>query len=186
MWPQRAHIARSQGQVSAPGVRRVPASPPCGWRRDQCGLMTAGMCGMYRWVPVFADKEQRLSVMSIGFLLDSPDAPVVWRGPKKNGNTLLKSFAATSQCLMFTLRLYSCNQAVPRGCVLGRSGLPRNRHASGYVHTHCVERRVVVSHLRVLLLAGTSDEHISVTQYLGAFNPDGAVIVTTPQVRPRP
>lgn len=34
---------------------------------------------------MFADKEQRLSVMSIGFLLDSPDVPVVWRGPKKNG-----------------------------------------------------------------------------------------------------
>ncbi|KAJ2961111.1 hypothetical protein NQZ79_g3620 [Umbelopsis isabellina] len=28
---------------------------------------------------------------------------------------------------------------------------------------------------------GTSDEHISVVEYLKAFNPDGAVIVTTPQ-----
>jgi len=29
---------------------------------------------------------------------------------------------------------------------------------------------------------GTSDEHISVIQNLRSFNPDGAVIVTTPQV----
>jgi len=28
---------------------------------------------------------------------------------------------------------------------------------------------------------GTSDEHLSVLEYLKAFNPDGAVIVTTPQ-----
>jgi len=28
---------------------------------------------------------------------------------------------------------------------------------------------------------GTSDEHISITEYLREFNPDGAIIVTTPQ-----
>lgn len=28
---------------------------------------------------------------------------------------------------------------------------------------------------------GTSDEHISITEYLRQFNPDGAVVVTTPQ-----
>ncbi len=39
------------------------------------------------WVPVYVDKEQRLGVMSIGFLLDSKDDAVVWRGPKKNGIT---------------------------------------------------------------------------------------------------
>jgi len=31
------------------------------------------------------DKEQRLGVMSIGFLLGSEDEAVVWRGPKKTG-----------------------------------------------------------------------------------------------------
>jgi len=30
---------------------------------------------------------------------------------------------------------------------------------------------------------GTSDEHISVIQNLRNYNPDGAVLVTTPQVR---
>lgn len=29
--------------------------------------------------------EENLGVMSIGFLLSSPDDAVIWRGPKKNG-----------------------------------------------------------------------------------------------------
>ncbi|XP_061823651.1 cytosolic Fe-S cluster assembly factor nubp2 [Nerophis lumbriciformis] len=35
------------------------------------------------WVPVYADAEKNLALMSIGFLLDDPDEAVVWRGPKK-------------------------------------------------------------------------------------------------------
>ncbi|XP_014670658.1 PREDICTED: cytosolic Fe-S cluster assembly factor NUBP2 homolog [Priapulus caudatus] len=42
------------------------------------------------WVPVFADTEQRLAVMSIGFLLQNRDEAVVWRGPKKNA--MIKQF----------------------------------------------------------------------------------------------
>lgn len=44
------------------------------------------------WVPVFVDGvEQRLSVMSIGFLLKSYDSDaIVWRGPKKNA--MVKQF----------------------------------------------------------------------------------------------
>ncbi|XP_015595438.1 cytosolic Fe-S cluster assembly factor NUBP2 homolog [Cephus cinctus] len=42
------------------------------------------------WVPVFADSEQRLSVMSIGFLLKNRNDGVVWRGPKKTG--MIKQF----------------------------------------------------------------------------------------------
>uniref|UniRef100_V9IMD1 Cytosolic Fe-S cluster assembly factor NUBP2 n=1 Tax=Apis cerana TaxID=7461 RepID=V9IMD1_APICE len=38
------------------------------------------------WVPVFADKEQKLAVMSIGFLLKNQNDSIVWRGPKKNWN----------------------------------------------------------------------------------------------------
>eukprot|EP00656_Telonema_subtile_P049656 TRINITY_DN6218_c0_g1_i4.p1 TRINITY_DN6218_c0_g1~~TRINITY_DN6218_c0_g1_i4.p1 ORF type:complete len:237 (-),score=56.18 TRINITY_DN6218_c0_g1_i4:111-821(-) len=44
------------------------------------------------WVPVFADQEQRLCCMSIGFLLKSRDDPVIFRGPKKTG--LLRNFLA--------------------------------------------------------------------------------------------
>lgn len=39
------------------------------------------------WVPVYADAEageQRLAVMSVGFLLKRKGDSVVWRGPKKN------------------------------------------------------------------------------------------------------
>lgn len=42
------------------------------------------------WVPVYADSEQRLAVMSIGFLLKNKDDSVVWRGPKKNA--MIKQF----------------------------------------------------------------------------------------------
>ena len=40
------------------------------------------------WSPVFV--EEGLSVMSVGFLLESQEQAVVWRGPKKNG--LIKQF----------------------------------------------------------------------------------------------
>lgn len=35
------------------------------------------------WSPVYVD--DRLAVMSIGFLLPSKDDAVIWRGPRKNG-----------------------------------------------------------------------------------------------------
>ena len=42
------------------------------------------------WVPVYADRDQRLAVMSVGFLLKSKNDSVVWRGPKKNA--MIKQF----------------------------------------------------------------------------------------------
>ena len=33
--------------------------------------------------------EDNLGVMSVGFLLASPDDAVIWRGPKKNGKCTL-------------------------------------------------------------------------------------------------
>lgn len=39
---------------------------------------------------MFADSEQKLSVMSIGFLLKNQNDSVIWRGPKKNG--MIKQF----------------------------------------------------------------------------------------------
>ncbi len=35
------------------------------------------------WSPVYV--EDNLGVISIGFMLPDKDAPVIWRGPKKNG-----------------------------------------------------------------------------------------------------
>ena len=47
---------------------------------------------MYRsgsgWSPVYV--EDNLAVVSIGFMLPDKDAPVIWRGPKRNG--LIKQF----------------------------------------------------------------------------------------------
>jgi len=42
------------------------------------------------WVPVYVDKEQRLGIMSIGFLLNTNTDAVIWRGPKKN--SMIKKF----------------------------------------------------------------------------------------------
>lgn len=86
------------------------------------------------WSPIFV--EENLAVMSVGFLLSSPEDAVIWRGPKKNG--LIKQFL----------------------------------------------RDVDWSDLDVLLVdtpPGTSDEHLSIVQYLKQAGIDGVVIVTTPQ-----
>uniref|UniRef100_A0A2K5PDP3 Cytosolic Fe-S cluster assembly factor NUBP1 n=1 Tax=Cebus imitator TaxID=2715852 RepID=A0A2K5PDP3_CEBIM len=80
--------------------------------------------------------EDNLGVMSVGFLLSSPDDAVIWRGPKKNG--MIKQF----------LRDVDWGE---------------------------------VDYLIVDTPPGTSDEHLSVIQYLAAAHIDGAVIITTPQ-----
>uniref|UniRef100_A0A5F9C260 Cytosolic Fe-S cluster assembly factor NUBP1 n=1 Tax=Oryctolagus cuniculus TaxID=9986 RepID=A0A5F9C260_RABIT len=86
------------------------------------------------WSPVYVDDN--LGVMSVGFLLSSPDDAVIWRGPKKNG--MIKQF----------LRDVDWGE---------------------------------LDYLIVDTPPGTSDEHLSVVQYLAAAHIDGAVIITTPQ-----
>lgn len=86
------------------------------------------------WSPVYV--EDNLGVMSVGFLLSSPDDAVIWRGPKKNG--MIKQF----------LRDVDWGD---------------------------------VDYLIIDTPPGTSDEHLSVVQYLAAAHIDGAVILTTPQ-----
>ncbi|XP_073697326.1 cytosolic Fe-S cluster assembly factor nubp1 [Garra rufa] len=86
------------------------------------------------WSPVYV--EDNLAVMSIGFLLSSPDDAVIWRGPKKNG--MIKQF----------LRDVDWGE---------------------------------VDYLIVDTPPGTSDEHLSIVQYLSGAGIDGAVIITTPQ-----
>jgi len=88
------------------------------------------------WVPVFADDEQRLSVMSIGFLLKGRDDAVIFRGPKKTA--MIRQFL----------------QDVYWGSL-------------DYLVVDCPP--------------GTSDEHISMLENLRDCDPDGAILVTTPQ-----
>jgi len=66
---------------------------------DLCGPSIPRMLGLEKkdihqcpqgWVPVYTSPEQTLGVMSIGFLLNKKDDPVVWRGPKKNA--MIKQF----------------------------------------------------------------------------------------------
>ncbi|XP_016047733.2 cytosolic Fe-S cluster assembly factor NUBP1 [Erinaceus europaeus] len=86
------------------------------------------------WSPVFL--ADNLGVMSVGFLLSSPDDAVIWRGPKKNG--MIKQF----------LRDVDWGD---------------------------------VDFLIVDTPPGTSDEHLSLVQYLAAAGINGAVLITTPQ-----
>jgi Mrp family chromosome partitioning ATPase len=64
---------------------------------DICGPSVPQMLGLVGeevhqsgsgWSPVYV--EDNLGVMSIGFMLPDGDAPVIWRGPRKNG--LIKQF----------------------------------------------------------------------------------------------
>lgn len=66
---------------------------------DLCGPSIPLMLGMQDatvhqcddgWVPIYVDQTQNLCLMSIGFLLNHKDDPIVWRGPKKNG--MIKQF----------------------------------------------------------------------------------------------
>ncbi|KAM9457413.1 cytosolic Fe-S cluster assembly factor nubp1 [Clarias gariepinus] len=110
---------------------------------DICGPSVPRMMGLEGeqvhqsgsgWSPVYV--EDNLAVMSIGFLLSSPDDAVIWRGPKKNG--MIKQF----------LRDVDWGE---------------------------------LDYLIVDTPPGTSDEHLSVVQYLSGAGIDGAVIITTPQ-----
>ena len=113
---------------------------------DLCGPSMPTMLGLRGrtvhqsstgWTPVFADGDERLAVMSIGFLTEREDDAVVWRGPKKTA--MIKQFLAD---------------------------------------VHWGE----LDYLVIDTPPGTSDEHVSVVEFLQACEPDGAVLVTTPQV----
>lgn len=110
---------------------------------DICGPSIPKLMGLDReqvhqsgsgWSPVYTDDN--LGVMSVGFLLASPDDAVIWRGPKKNG--LIKQFL----------------RDVDWG---------------------------TLDYLIVDTPPGTSDEHLSIVQYLSGCHLDGAVVITTPQ-----
>ena len=87
------------------------------------------------WSPIYLTPN--LACISIGFLLPSPSAAVIWRGPKKN--QLIKQFLKD------------------------------------------VDWGDELDYLVVDTPPGTSDEHLSVVQYLREGGIDGAVLVTTPQ-----
>ncbi|EGG21887.1 nucleotide binding protein 1-like protein [Cavenderia fasciculata] len=112
---------------------------------DLCGPSAPKMLGLEDrevhkssagWIPVYLDNTRNLGVISIQFLLGDKDAPVIWRGPKKN--SMIKQF----------------------------------------VSDVCWGE---LDYLIVDTPPGTSDEHLAVTEELLKYNPDGAIMVTTPQ-----
>jgi Mrp family chromosome partitioning ATPase len=92
--------------------------------------------------------------MSIGFLLTNKNDSVVWRGPKKNGNSYTVSIIPYVILTSFQAMIKQFLQDVYWG---------------------------ELDYLLIDTPPGTSDEHIGIVEYLKEFNPDGAVIVTTPQ-----
>ncbi|NP_001015835.1 cytosolic Fe-S cluster assembly factor nubp1 [Xenopus tropicalis] len=130
-----AHLAHGLAQDESKEVALLDV--------DICGPSIPKMMGLEGeqvhqsgsgWSPVYV--EDNLAVMSVGFLLSSPDDAVIWRGPKKNG--MIKQF----------LRDVDWGE---------------------------------VDYLIIDTPPGTSDEHLSVVQYLSVAGIDGAVIITTPQ-----
>ena len=94
--------------------------------------------------------------MSIGFLLSSPEDAVIWRGPKKNG---VWKFVT----LQLIHRTLSYNYA-------------------GLIKQFLRDVNWgEVDYLLVDTPPGTSDEHLSLVQYLSSTHVDGAILVTTPQ-----
>lgn len=64
--------------------------------------------------------DDNLAVMSIGFLLSSPDDAVIWRGPKKNGVFMCHFYLIVSECYetatCVNLSWNRDDQAVFKGC----------------------------------------------------------------------
>eukprot|EP00053_Salpingoeca_punica_P018981 m.189094 g.189094 ORF g.189094 m.189094 type:complete len:319 (+) comp17544_c1_seq2:58-1014(+) len=89
----------------------------------------------YGWMPLVSP-HYGVKTMSVGSILESNDAAVIWRGPRKTA--IIKRFVKDTfwgrlDCLVFDTP------------------------------------------------PGTSDEHLTVVKVLCNVNPDGAIIVTTPQ-----
>lgn len=99
---------------------------------DICGPSVPRMLGLEGqeihssatgWSPVYVD--DRLGVMSIGFLLPDQDDAVIWRGPRKNG--LIKQFIKVgnpAQHVLMLPKLVAGKAAAlgerwqqPRGCL---------------------------------------------------------------------
>ena len=109
--------------------------------------------------------------MSVGFLLkNAASDAIVWRGPKKNG----------------ALRIAAVRHASPR--TGSRLTQPHLLHCTPPMRLQDLIKKFLkdvdwgdLDYLLIDTPPGTSDEHISLAQYLKACQPDGCVIVTTPQ-----
>jgi Mrp family chromosome partitioning ATPase len=83
---QLSHTLASQGY--AVGLLDVdlcgPSAPRMILGDDHVGAQVH-RSGSGAWTPVYGGPNKDVAVMSISFLLQDPNAAVVWRGPRKNG-----------------------------------------------------------------------------------------------------
>lgn len=112
------------------------------------------------WVPVYADVvgegQPRLACMSVGFLLKKKGDSVVWRGPKKNA--MIRQFL--SDVRWGNLDYLVIDTPPGMFCFF----------------------TVISLDLVLEILAGTSDEHLSLLEHMAPVHSRlSAVIVTTPQ-----
>jgi Mrp family chromosome partitioning ATPase len=118
----------------------------------QIGLLDLDICGpsiplltkvanesvhqsSFGWSPIYP--VDNLAVMSIGFLLDSPDDAVIWRGDRRSG--MIKQFLRD------------------------------------------VDWGEEIDYLIIDTPPGTTDEHLSIVQFLKESGIDGAILISTPQ-----
>ncbi|MGH0173017.1 UNVERIFIED_CONTAM: hypothetical protein FKN15_064194 [Acipenser sinensis] len=153
------------------------------------------------WVPVYANPEQTIAVMSIGFLLENPDDAVVWRGPKKTA--LIKQFVSDVAWGELDYLIVD----TPPGTSDEHLAVVESLRGHGVegavlvttpqaVSTGDVRREITFSlikqfvsdvawgeldYLIVDTPPGTSDEHLAVVESLRGHGVEGAVLVTTPQ-----
>jgi len=115
------------------------------------------------WSPVYI--EENLGVMSVGFMLNDPNEAVIWRGPKKNSNS--KKFLFLSGLLSF--------QKLIKYWIYCVFFLALIKQFLKDVYWGDLDYLVIDTP------PGTSDEHLSINQYLKLSGSDGAIVITTPQ-----
>ena len=119
--------------------------------------------------------------MSVGFLLPNPDEAVIWRGPKKNGQHLC-IFAVAEHISLVAGLIKQFLKDVDWGDL-------------DYLVCCIMQIAMIVVFIVIIAVVitlfsrqvidtppGTSDEHLSLAQYLATCQISGAVIITTPQV----
>lgn len=102
--------------------------------------------------------------MSVGFLLESKDDAVIWRGPKKNGYYYIFFINTKDYFLYFYVLIYFIIFIAMIKQFLTE-----------------VDWGDTLDYLIVDTPPGTSDEHLSLVQFLKSTHNFSAVIVTTPQ-----